>query len=204
MKYIRKLYDWVLHWAKTPYGPLALILVSFAEASFFIVPPDILLIALVLGARQKAFKFAFYCTAASVLGAFLGYSIGHFAWWGSDNSFSGLAMFFFDNIPGFTEQIFFDVKELYDQWNFWIIFTAGFTPIPYKVFTITGGAFEINFFLFTIASIIGRAGRFFLVAFLLWKYGEQIKVFIDKYFNWLALAVAVLLIGGFVLIKYLI
>jgi len=203
MKYFRKLYDWVLHWSETPYGLLALVLVSFAEASFFIVPPDVLLIALVLGARKHAFKFAAYCTAASVAGAFLGYSIGHFAWWNTDGSFSSLALFFFNSIPGFTEKIFFNVKALYDQWNFWIIFTAGFTPIPYKVFTITGGAFEINFFLFTIASIIGRAGRFFFVTFLLWKYGEQIKVFIDKYFNWLALAFTVLLIGGFVLIKYL-
>ncbi|OGU62364.1 MAG: cytochrome B [Ignavibacteria bacterium RBG_13_36_8] len=203
MRFLRKLYDWVLHWANTPSGPIALFLLSFAEASFFPIPPDALLIALILGARHKAFKFALNCTAASMLGAFLGYGIGHFVWWGIDNSFSPIAMFFFNNIPGFTEKLFYDVKFLYDQWDFWIIFAAGFTPIPYKVFTITGGAFEINFFMFTLASIIGRAGRFFLVAFLIWKYGEQIKSFIDKYFNWLAIGFTVLLVGGFVLIKYL-
>ena len=118
-------------------------------------------------------------------------------------NFHHVANFFFANIPGFTEQLFFQVKELYDEWNFWIIFTAGFTPIPYKVFTISGGAFNVNIFLFIIASLIGRAGRFFLVSFLIWKFGKQIERFIDKYFNWLAIGFTVLLVGGFVGIKYL-
>jgi membrane protein YqaA with SNARE-associated domain len=203
MKYIRKIYDWVLHWAQTPYGPLALFLLAFAESSFFPIPPDALLIALALGARSKSFKFAAICTIASVLGALLGYAIGYFVWWEGTNEFSVVANFFFTNIPGFTEQLFFQVKELYDEWNFWIIFTAGFTPIPYKVFTVTGGAFDVNIFLFIIASVIGRAGRFFLVSFLIWKFGEHIQSFIDKYFNWLAIGFTVLLVGGFVGIKYL-
>jgi membrane protein YqaA with SNARE-associated domain len=203
MKVLRKLYDWVLHWAETPYGPIALFILSFAEASFFPIPPDALLIALVLGARTKAFKFALNCTAASVIGALVGYSIGYFIWWNGDNQFSAVALFFFDNIPGFSQKIFFNVKELYDKWDFWIIFTAGFTPIPYKVFTISSGAFDINLAMFIIASIISRAGRFFLVALLIWKFGEHIKRFIDKYFNWLAIAFTLLLIGGFVAIKYL-
>lgn len=203
MKYIRKLYDWVLHWAETPYGPWVLFILAFAEASFFPIPPDALLIALVLGARKKAFKFAALCTIGSVLGAVLGYSIGHFVWWNAPNEFSSIANFFYANIPGFNEKIFSNVKELYDKWNFWIIFTAGFTPIPYKVFTITAGAFNVNLFLFLIASIASRAGRFFLVSFLIWKFGETIKSFIDKYFNILAFVFTVLLIGGFVAIKYL-
>lgn len=203
MGYIRKIYDWVLHWAETPYGPIALFILAFAESSFFPIPPDALLIALALGVRKKSFYFAALCTSASVLGALLGYSIGHFVWWADLNEFSNVANFFFANIPGFTHEIFYKVKELYDEWNFWIIFTAGFTPIPYKVFTITGGAFNVNIILFIIASIIGRAGRFFLVSFLIWKYGEHIKEFIDKYFNWLAIGFTVLLIGGFIGIKYL-
>lgn len=203
MKYIRIIYDWVLHWAQTPYGPLALFLLAFAESSFFPIPPDALLIALALGARSKSFKFAAVCTIASILGALLGYAIGYFVWWEGVNEFSAVANFFFTNIPGFTEQLFFEVKGLYDKWNFWIIFTAGFTPIPYKVFTITGGAFNVNIFLFIIASLVGRAGRFFLVSFLIWKFGAHIQGFIDKYFNWLAIVFSVLLIGGFILIKYL-
>ena len=203
MKYIRKLYDWVLHWAETPYGPWVLFILAFAEASFFPIPPDALLIALVLGVRKKAFKFATLCTIGSVLGALLGYSIGHFVWWNAPNEFSSIANFFYANVPGFNEKIFFNVKELYDKWNFWIIFTAGFTPIPYKVFTITAGAFNVNLLLFLVASIASRAGRFFVVSFLIWKFGEQIKSFIDKYFNLLAIVFTVLLIGGFVAIKYL-
>lgn len=203
MRWVRKIYDWVLHWADSKYGPLALILLAFAESSFFPIPPDALLIALVLGARAKAFRFASYTTIASVAGAILGYSIGYFVWWSGPEQFSGLALFFFDSIPGFTEDTFYKVKALYDNWDFWIVFTAGFTPIPYKIFTISGGAFNINLPMFLIASIISRAGRFFLVAFLIWKFGEQIKGFIDKYFNLLAIGFTILLIGGFVLIKYL-
>ncbi|PID60874.1 MAG: cytochrome B [Ignavibacteriae bacterium] len=203
MNFIRKIYDWILHWAETPYGPIALFLLAFAESSFFPIPPDALLIALALGARAKSFKFAAICTIASVLGALVGYGIGYFVWWENLNEFSAVANFFFNNIPGFTHKIFYQVKELYDEWNFWIIFTAGFTPIPYKVFTITGGAFTINLIMFIIASVVGRAGRFFLVSFLIWKFGKQIQGFIDKYFNWLAIGFTILLIGGFVGIKYL-
>lgn len=203
MKLLRKLYDWILHWAKTPYGPIALFLLAFAEASFFPIPPDALLIALVLGARTKAFRFALNCAIGSVSGALLGYLIGYFLWWDAPDQFSSLALFFFGEIPGFTEEIFNNVKSLYVEWDFWIIFTAGFTPIPYKVFTISSGAFNISLVMFIIASVISRAGRFFLVAFLIWKFGDEIKGFIDKYFNLLAIAFTVLLIGGFVLIKYL-
>jgi len=202
MKSVRKLYDWVLHWADSPYGALALFILSFAEASFFPVPPDALLIALVLGSQSKAFKFALNCSIASVFGALLGYSIGYFLWWSNPNEFSSIAYFFFNNIPGFNPKLFYNVKSMYDKWDFWIIFTAGFTPIPYKVFTISGGAFQINIMMFIIASIISRSARFFLVAFLIWKYGASIKSFIDKYFNYLALAFTVLLIGGFAVIKY--
>ena len=202
---VRRLYDWVLHWAETPYGALALIILAFAESSFFPIPPDVLLIVLVLGARQKAFKYALYCSLASVAGGIFGYGIGHFLWWNLDGtSFTGIANFFFANIPGFTTELFYNIKAAYDKWDFWIVFTAGFTPIPYKVFTVSSGAFQMNIFMFIIASVVGRSARFFLVAYLLWKYGANIKSFIDKYFNLLAMLFTVLLIGGFVLIKYLI
>lgn len=204
MKWIRRLYDWVLHWAETPYGAIALFLLSFAESSFFPVPPDVLLIALVLGAPPKAFRLALNCTTASVLGACLGYAIGYFVWWNGPATFSPVAWFFFHHIPGFTVELFHRVQQLFEQWNFWIIFTAGFTPIPYKVFTISGGAFDISFPMFLFASAVSRGARFFLVASLIWKFGEPIKGFIDRYFNLLAILFTALLIGGFVVIKYLI
>jgi membrane protein YqaA with SNARE-associated domain len=202
VRIIRKLYDWVLHWANTPYGAPALFILAFAESSFFPVPPDALLIALVLGSRTKAFRFASICTIASVTGALLGYVIGHFLWWTPAGEFTAIAEFFFINIPGFTEETFFKIEEMFKAYDFWIIFTVGFTPLPYKVITISSGAFNISLIMFIIASVISRGARFFLVAFLIWKFGPQIKSFIDKYFNWLAIAFTVLLIGGFFVIKY--
>jgi membrane protein YqaA with SNARE-associated domain len=202
MKIIRKLYDWVLHFANTPHGAVALFLLAFAESSFFPIPPDALLIALVLGAQKKAFRLAGICTLGSVLGALFGYAIGHFMWWTPTNEFTGIANFFFTNIPSFTPEAFFRIQKMYEQYDFWIVFTAGFTPIPYKLITISSGAFNINMIMFVVASIISRGARFFLVAFLIWKFGPQIKSFIDKYFNWLAIAFTTLLIGGFLVIKY--
>ncbi len=204
MKFMRKLYDWVLHWAETPYGPAALIVLSFAEASFFPIPPDVLLIALALGSRKKSLIFALYCSLSSVAGAIFGYGIGQFLWWSEANQFSSVANFFFNNIPGFTTDVFYQIQGMYEEWNFWIIFTAGFTPIPFKVFTISAGAFDINFVMFLIAGLVSRSARFFLVGWLIYKFGEPIRSFIDKYFNWLALAFTILLIGGFYIIKYLI
>jgi membrane protein YqaA with SNARE-associated domain len=202
MKWVRKLYDWVLSWAESPYGAWALFFLAFAESSFFPIPPDALLIALALGSREKSFRFAAITALGSVLGAIFGYAIGHFLWWNAPGEFSSIAHFFYNNIPGFDEKVFFDVKALYDKWNFWIVFTAGFTPIPYKVFTISGGAFAVNFPMFLLASIVSRSARFFLVAGLIWKFGEPIREFIDKYFDWLALLFTVLLIGGFFVINY--
>ncbi len=203
MKFVRKMYDWVLSWSESKYGTIALFVLAFAESSFFPIPPDALLIALVLGARTKAFRLAAICTLGSVSGGMFGYWIGHFLWYDNAGNFSALANFFFDTIPGFTVELFDSVAALYDKWNFWIVFTAGFTPIPYKIFTVSGGAFNIDFILFVVASAISRAARFYLVATLIWKFGDSIKEFIDKYFDWLAIAFTVLLIGGFVVIKYI-
>ena len=113
-----------------------------------------------------------------------------------------VAHFFFNNIPGFSEELFLNIKEQYDIHGFIIIFTAGFTPIPYKLFTITAGAFKISFPSFLIAAIISRSARFFLVSFLIRKYGEKVKDFIDQYFNLLTVVFIVMLVGGYVLIKY--
>jgi membrane protein YqaA with SNARE-associated domain len=202
MNWLKQMYNWVLKWAETPYGPLALFILAFVESIFFPIPPDVLLIALALGSSTKAFRFALNCTIGSVSGAFVGYAIGHFAWITSSGEFTGFANFFFNNIPGFSVSLYNSIKALFVEWDFWIIFTAGFTPIPYKVFTITSGVFDINIIMFFIASLISRGARFFLVAFLIWKFGPSIKRFIEKYFNMLAMGFTVVLIGGFVAIKY--
>ncbi len=204
MKWVRDLYDWVLKWSDSKYGAAALVIMAFAEASFFPVPPDVLLIALALGARSRALRFGLLCSIGSIVGAIFGFSIGHFLWWSGTGEFSGLAQFFFKIIPAFTHDIFYSIQDKYEIWNFWIIFTAGFTPIPFKVFTVTAGAFDINFMMFLIASTVSRSARFLLVSGLIWKYGEPIRGFIDRYFNKLAILFTVFLIGGFLLIKYMI
>ena len=204
MTLIRNLYDWVLKWSESKYGPIALGVMAFAEASFFPIPPDVLLIALALGMRSKSIQYGLICSIGSVMGAVCGYAIGSFLWWNGIEEFSKLAQLFFNTIPGFSPDLFYLIKAKYEVWNFWIIFTAGFTPIPFKVFTVSAGAFDVNFIMFIIASTLSRSARFFLVSGLIWKYGKPMNVFIDKYFNKLAILFTALLIIGFLLIKYLI
>jgi len=197
MKLFRKLYDWTLHWADTPYGPLALFLLALAESSFFPIPVDPLLIALCLGAVKKSWRFAFYTSLASVTGGMIGYLIGFGIWEAADS-------FFFKYVPGFSESLFNRVMANFNQYGFWYVFAAGFTPIPYKVFTIASGVFKLNFFLFVIASTISRSLRFFAIAALFRKFGPEIKSFIDKYFNLLAILFFILLFGGFLVVKFII
>ena len=202
----RRVYDWTLGWAYRPSAAIALFCLSFAESSFFPVPPDVLLMPLVLGNRKRWLRYATICSVASVTGAIFGFCIGWLLWEG------GVDRFFYDYVPGFTPAVFDRVSGLYDKWNFWIVFTAGFTPIPFKVITITAGVFGtgeqvpnpgVFFTVFIVAAIVSRSARFFLVAGLMRIFGPKITPFIEKYFNWLALLFTILLIGGFVVIRYL-
>lgn len=195
--FIRRMYDWVLHWAHTRYGTPALTLLAFAESSFFPIPPDPLLIALAVSRPEKSLWYALICSISSAFGGILGYLIGWQLW-------SIMDTFFFNYIPGFTQEVFNLVAQKYNENAFLAIFTAAFTPIPYKVFTIAGGVFKINFIVFVIASAIGRSMRFFLVAGLIMKFGPGVKSFIERYFDWAAIGFTVLLILGFILIKYMV
>ena len=193
---VRRLYDWVLHWAETPYGVAALFVLALAESSFFPIPPDPLLIALCLGAASKSLRFALIATSASVLGGIIGYGIGAGAW--------DLAEpWFYQYVPGVSPEAFEQVQALYDRWDFWAIFFAGLTPIPYKVFTLSAGVFSINFGIFVIASVLSRSLRFFVLAGLIFKFGKPIASFIDRYFNLLAWIFGIMLLGGFLVIELL-
>lgn len=185
----------MLGWADNRWGSVALFLFAVAESSFFPIPPDVLLLALCLGRPKSSFRFAAICTAGSLLGAAGGYAIG----WGLWDAVQG---WFIPTV--FSQESFDRVGALYNQWNFWAVFTAGFTPIPYKIFTITAGVWGINFAVFMLASAFARGLRFFVEGFLIWRFGAPIKGFIDRYFNLIAILFTVLLIGGFVLIKYVI
>lgn len=194
MIYLRRLYHWVLHWADTPYGLPALFLLAFAESSFFPIPPDVLLLALCISIPTRAFRFALVASAGSVLGGIAGYGIGIGLWELLDD-------FFFLYVPGFNEAAFARVQDLFDTYNFWAVFTAGFTPIPYKVITIGAGVFHINFMVFVVASAVSRSLRFFMVAWLIHRYGPAMRAFIERYFNILTVIFMVLLVGGFIVVK---
>lgn len=192
---LRRAYDWVLSWAHSPYGVPALFILAFAESSFFPIPPDVLLIALTLSRPSKAFVFAAVCSVGSVLGGIFGYVIGFYLMELIGEHIIGLY-----GLGGKYEYI----QELYRNYDAWAVGIAGFTPIPYKAFTITAGAFKINFPVFVAASFVSRSLRFFIVTLLIYKYGKPIKVFIERYFNILSLLFVLLLVGGFILLKYII
>jgi len=191
---LRRLYDWVLSLAEHPHAGLALFLVAFAESSFFPIPPDVLLIALALGVPHRAWRLALITTVGSVLGGIAGYGIG----WGLMASVGQWIL----DIYGLHEQ-FERIREWYLRYDVWAVLIAGFTPIPYKVFTIAAGAFDMDLWRFTAASMVGRGGRFFLVAGLIYYYGAPIKSFIDRYFNLLTVLFAVLLVGFFLVLGLL-
>ncbi|MCA9471298.1 MAG: DedA family protein [Nitrospira sp.] len=193
---MRNLYDWVIHWARTPHARVALFLIAFAESSFFPIPPDVLLIAMGVGSPAHSLMFAAICLIGSVMGGMLGYAIGMGIW----ASISGL---FFSYIPGFTPEVFEKVSTLYRDNAFWAVFAAGFSPIPYKVFTIAAGATQINFLTFVVASLFSRGLRFFLIGGALKLFGPSVKQILEKYFDLFSIVFLVLLIGGFMLVKIL-
>ena len=193
MKLFRSLYDWVLHWAATPYALPALFIISFAESSFFPIPPDILLIAMTVAVPALWLRYAFFCSAASVLGGMFGYLIG---------------LKFMDVVGNqilalyHLQEKFDKIGDLYREHEAWAVAGSGFTPIPYKLFTIAAGAFKIDFPTFVFASMLGRSARFFLVAALIYKFGPAIKELIEKYFGWFTIVFFILLVLGFYLLKF--
>ncbi|MEE9466128.1 MAG: YqaA family protein [Candidatus Neomarinimicrobiota bacterium] len=192
---LRHLYDWVLHWAETPFGVPALFALAVAESSFFPVPPDLLLIALAVSLPKRAFWFALVCLAGSVSGAYIGYGIGYFGW----ETIGRPLIDFYDG-----HEIMAKIKLQYDTYGFWGVFFAALTPIPYKVFTIASGLFQFRLDAFTLASILGRGLRFFAVGALIYHFGAPVKAAIDKNFNLIVTIFMVLLIGGILLIKWLV
>ena len=191
---IERTYNYLINLASRKTALYFLFVVSFIESSFFPIPPDVMLIPMVLAAPGKAWKIAGVATVASVLGGYFGYAIG---------------VYFFDllakpllNAYGYMAQ-FEHFQEYYHQWGAWIVFGAGITPFPYKVITIASGVVGLNLWIFGIASVLARGIRFYLVAWLLKKYGEPMRDFIEKNLGMLTVVFFVLLVGSFVLIKYL-
>jgi membrane protein YqaA with SNARE-associated domain len=191
---MRRAYDWTMRTAAHEKAPYALFCVSFAESSFFPIPPDVMLIPMVLAQRAKAWLYAAICTVASVLGGMGGYAIGFFL-------YETLGRWLI-SVYGLTTQ-FEAYQADYAKWGLWIILIKGLTPIPYKLVTIASGVFAFDFWTFVAASIVTRAGRFFLVAGLLYWLGEPIRDFVERRLTLVLTVFVVALIGGFVVVKYL-
>ncbi len=194
LSWVRQIYDKSLLWVQSPSGVWALFLLAVAESSFFPIPPDVFLMVLCIAAPKKAFRYAAICAVGSILGGAIGY---------------GLGMGFMDTLGvkilewyGLQDK-YAVVQDLYQRYDALAVGAAGFTPLPYKLFTITAGAFKINFVTFILMSIVSRSARFFLVAALIYKFGAPIRYFIEKYFNLLTILFLILLIGGFLLIRFL-
>lgn len=194
---LRRLYHWVLSWAETPFGTPALAAISFAESSFFPIPPDVLQVALSVSKPRRSFYYAAVSAVASVLGGIVGWYIGRWLWLSVDD-------FFFNYVPGFSPEGFHHVEVLYGNNAFLAILAAAFTPIPYKVFTIAAGVCHRTVPLETliIASVLGRSGRFFLVATAMFYFGERAKTLLERHFEWITLALFGLLLGGFLAIRW--
>ncbi|MDC0194723.1 DedA family protein [Alphaproteobacteria bacterium] len=194
MKLLRKLYEWTLAKAAHKNASWFLSIVSFTESSFFPIPPDIILIPMIIAKKTKAFFYAFICTISSLFGGVAGYCIGYFFY----NSIGFIIIGHY----GLSDQ-FTNFEQYYNDLGVWIVLGAGFTPFPFKFITIASGVFELNFFLFICVSFISRGARFYLIAMLLKIFGDKIKLLIEKYFNLLASLFFILLIGGIVLLKFL-
>lgn len=191
---IRRMYDWTVEKAGRPDAEKYLAVLAFAESSFFPIPPDVLLIAMGFSNREKALRYATITTVFSILGGIAGYAIGYFVF-----EAIGKPIVSFYHLESLVDV----VRQKYNENAFLTVFTAAFTPIPYKLITIAAGLFRISFAPFMIASVLGRGMRFFAVALIMQKIGPKAKPFIEKYFEWFTLAFTIILIGGFVAIKYL-
>jgi membrane protein YqaA with SNARE-associated domain len=191
---LRRLYDWTMLQAAKPHALAILATISFIESSVFPIPPDVLLIPMILAQRDRAFLIAGVCTVASVAGGFLGYFIGY----GLYETIGVAILEFYGYLEKFTE-----FQGMYNENGAWIVFFAGLTPFPYKVITIASGVTALDPTVFGVASVLSRGLRFFIVAALLWYWGSWIRGFIDRYFGWLTLAFFVLLFGGFAALRLL-
>ena len=192
MKILKSLYNWTLKKAEHKYSTWILSLIAFAESSFFPIPPDILLIPMIIAKKVKAWTYAFICTFSSVLGGAFGYAIGYFF-------YNTIGVFIIEAYH--LSNSFNEFESYYNEYGILIVLGAGFTPFPFKFITIASGVFNLNIFFFIITAIFARGLRFYLLAGLLYIFGEKIKILIDKYFNLLAILFFVLLVGSVLIIK---
>jgi membrane protein YqaA with SNARE-associated domain len=177
--WLKKFHIWSLQWANTKWGTWSLFICAFADASFLPLPTPMFFLALALLNITKTYKYALFATLGTLSGAIAGYAIGHFAWINMHGEFTGLAQFLFNNFPGFSEDIYNKIQILYSKWDFWILFIASVLPLPYKIFSISSGVFDISIFIFCTATLISQGIKFFLLALLIIKSGPEVKKLLE-------------------------
>jgi len=177
--WFKSLHKWGMQWASTKWGAWALFICAFADASFLPLPTPMFFMALTLLNVTKAYKYALFGTMGTLTGAIAGYAIGHFVWLDAQGEFTGFARFVFENIPEFTESVYQSIHIQFTKWGLGILFLAPFIPVPYKLFSITSGAFDMNIFIFSLGTLIGQGLRFYLFSFLIIKLGPGIKKMLE-------------------------
>lgn len=185
--WFKRLHAWSLQWANTKWGVWALFICAFADASFLGLPTPMLFLALALLNIRKTYMYALVGILGTLSGAIAGYSIGHFAWINTNGDLTRLAQFLLNNIPGFSEAGYDKIHILYAKWDFWILFVAAALPLPYKIFSISAGVFDINIFIFCVATLISQGLKFFLLSLLTIKLGPEVKKLLE--FNWKPIAI---------------
>jgi len=191
---LRSLYDKIIRLAGHPQAVWWLALIAFLESSVFPIPPDVMLVPLVLADRRRAFRYAAICTVASVIGGWVGYAIGYALF-----ETLGVRIIAIYHLQAQFESF----RQTFNDYGAWIVLIKGLTPIPYKLVTITAGATHLDLLTFSIASVISRGGRFFLVALLLWYFGDPIRHFIERYLTWVTTGFLAAVIGGFLILRFI-
>ena len=199
--WFKRLHVWSLQWAHTKWSAWALFFCASADASFLPLPTPMFFITLILLNIRKAYKYALFGTLGTLLGAVVGYSIGHFAWLNANGEFTGLAQFLMNHIPGFSEAVYNNIQVQYAKWDFWILFIAAIIPVPYKIFSISSGVFDINIAMFCVATLISQGIKFFSLALLIIKIGPRVKKLLEFKLKPIAIIVTASVVLAIVLIK---
>lgn len=199
--WFRKIYFKVWRWAHSKWSAWAIFLCAFADASFLPLPTLLFFVGITLLNLNQGYRYFALATAGTMLGALTGYSVGNFAWLKSTGEFTALAQFFIENIPGFSVSTYTTIQTYYAQWDFWILFLASFIPVPYKIFAISSGVFDINLAIFSVATLVSQGIKYYLLALLTIKLGPEVKKILEynlKPIAFIATAIAAVI---FIVIK---